>query len=147
MNDTHFDRYLLDTLDEELHEIGTEICKGHRFGLDDCDPGKPERIPVRDRLALEIGDFLGVVDMLVDRDIIDPDIIRGARENKPARVRSYYRPPVEVEGPPGRPIDPAQLTAEVLALVRAATINIGATTITGNPDLRFAFPATDEMPV
>lgn len=75
------DQHLLTILGEECAEVAQRTSKAVRFGLDEVQPGQPH--DNRKRLEEELGDLLGMVDMLG----LNPDIER--REAKPARVEHY----------------------------------------------------------
>lgn len=87
---TEWQDELLDVLDEECKEVGMERSKGARFGMDSRKP-KKYATTVRHALAAEIGDLLGVVDMLIVEGVIDPAIIAKYRAAKPAKVRLFSR--------------------------------------------------------
>lgn len=83
-------KYLLMCLAEECNEVGKMASKIYRFGQNDIQPG--HKIKNRDRLALEIGDILGVVDMLKRTGLkIDECWVNFARKEKPKRIQIYLK--------------------------------------------------------
>jgi len=81
--------YLLNVLGEEASEITQAACKAYRFGPDDCRPGTT--VPNRIQIAKEIGDVLGMMDMLRRAGIdIPQEDIDAARASKPRRVKEYH---------------------------------------------------------
>lgn len=80
--------YLLVCLTEEANEVGKVASKIYRFGQNDTPPGKSSYN--KTKLAQEIGDLLGVVDMLRNQGIeIDDGIIQQARAAKPGKIMQY----------------------------------------------------------
>jgi hypothetical protein len=62
--------HLLTCLGEEGSEIAQDVCKCVRFGLDDVNvltPGGPNN---RERLVNELNDLMGVVRLLIEKNII-----------------------------------------------------------------------------
>ena len=58
---------ILNKLQEECCEIGVEISKIRDWGLDSCNPFEPGKGTNRYRLKNEIGDFLGMLAILVEQ--------------------------------------------------------------------------------
>lgn len=61
--------HLLTILSEECSEIIKDVSKSLRFGLDDCKPGT--NVSNSENLTNEIADFLGVIEMLYEENIIE----------------------------------------------------------------------------
>jgi hypothetical protein len=83
MNET---QYLLDVLAEEAAEVAHRASKSIRFGSFEVQPG--QELNNSARLSLEIRDFTALVKMLMDRGLVDPEIIFSAElgEAKEAKV-------------------------------------------------------------
>jgi len=89
------DEHLLTCLIEECAEIQKRATKALRFGIDDRDPTRVNASSERARLREEIIDFLGVVEMLEDRDVLSatffvPDHLRSAIDAKKKKVREFF---------------------------------------------------------
>lgn len=74
-------QYLLTILAEECAETAQRATKGIRFGLAECQPG--QELTNRQRLEEELGDLMGLADMLG----LIPNVEK--RAAKPDRVRRY----------------------------------------------------------
>lgn len=83
------EREILDILIEECAEVTQRATKLLRFGRDEVQPGQD--ITNRDRLSLEVGDLLGMIEMAADRGLIDMRIARAAVPNKIAKVHLYMQ--------------------------------------------------------
>jgi NTP pyrophosphatase (non-canonical NTP hydrolase) len=77
------EQHLLTILAEECAEVAQRCSKAVRFGLDERQPDQPHDNTTR--LEGELGDLLGMVDMLG----LTPDAQR--RADKPARVEKYMQ--------------------------------------------------------
>lgn len=76
------EQHLLTILAEECAEVVQRATKAIRFGLDESQPGQRDN---RKRLENELGDLLGMVDMLG----LTPSAER--RAAKPERVEHYMK--------------------------------------------------------
>jgi hypothetical protein len=84
--------YLLMCLAEECAEVTQIASKTFRFGQHDTQPGRSDYNCTR--LAYEIGDVLGIVDMLRECGIvIDEEIIAEARASKKRRLMEFIDRP------------------------------------------------------
>ena len=77
------EQHLLTILAEECAEVVQRATKAIRFGLTESQPGQPD--DNRKRLENELGDLLGMVDMLG----LTPSAER--RAAKPERVEHYMK--------------------------------------------------------
>lgn len=75
------EQHLLTVLAEECAEVAQRAAKAARFGMDEVQPGQD--LNNKQRIEQELGDLLGVADMLWLR----PD--EKARAAKPGRVERY----------------------------------------------------------
>lgn len=92
--------YLLACLAEECSEVTKECTKALRFGLEYQDipspSGKPlNPKPPRERLADELNDILGLLDLMEHEGVLPPDwndpVKREARVRKTERYMEYSR--------------------------------------------------------
>ncbi len=81
--------YLLVKLMEECGEVTQVAAKTHCFGFDFQNPKTGDFN--RTELADEIGDVLGLVDMLADRGLIDIKRVQKKRAAKAAKVLKWHR--------------------------------------------------------
>lgn len=80
--------YLLFCLSEEAGEIIQVASKIYRFGQNDTAPGSSTYN--KTHLAKEIGDLLGIVDMLREHGVdIDDEIVQMYRIGKRGRIAAY----------------------------------------------------------
>lgn len=77
------DQHLLNILAEECNEVGQRAIKAVRFGLDEIQPG--QTLTNRERIELELGDLMGLADMLG----LTPN--EDSRKVKPHRVERYMK--------------------------------------------------------
>lgn len=63
----------------EIVQIGGKIL---RHGLDSYNPFDYEMIRNRDLIAKEIGDLLGVMDVLINTGVLDKSVIDSCRDTK-----------------------------------------------------------------
>jgi len=84
------ERELLGILQEEAAEIVVAVSKALRFGLADGYPGT-DRVNRLD-IAAEIGDLLGVMDMLtVEGVYLNEETLLAHRMNKRAKVERFLQ--------------------------------------------------------
>lgn len=81
---------LLAHLADEVCEVGREIAKIFRYGLDGSHPEEPS-IANRDRLARECGQAAAAVDMLIQIGALDPAKITRARDEKFRLAGQWFR--------------------------------------------------------
>lgn len=86
-------QYLVLKLIEEAAEVGHTGAKTHAFGFDFLNPKTCNSN--RTELSNEIGDFLGIVDMLENRGLLDMKLMRKARAAKAAKVLRWHRKSLE----------------------------------------------------
>ncbi len=77
------EQHLLTVLAEECAEVAQRASKAIRFGIAEVQPGQD--LDNKQRLEAELGDLLGMADMLG----LTPDPVR--RKAKPDRVERYMR--------------------------------------------------------
>lgn len=86
--------HLLTCLAEEAVEVAQRVCKIQRFGIDEIQEGKTETN--RKRLEGELKDLLGVMDMLIERDVLNAEIYNDfiaaqLKENRVLKYMDYAR--------------------------------------------------------
>lgn len=81
--------HLLIILSEECNEVGHRVSKALRFGLDDVQ--KDQNFNNKQRLSDEVGDLIGVLEMLSSINALDKDRIEEAMEKKHERVERYLK--------------------------------------------------------
>jgi hypothetical protein len=80
------EEHLLIILSEECSEVSKEVSKALRFGLSDM---KPEQIFTNaDMISKELGDLIGIAEMLYDEGIIERPSLSVIMTKK-ARVEKY----------------------------------------------------------
>jgi NTP pyrophosphatase (non-canonical NTP hydrolase) len=77
----------LDILQEECAEVIVEISKCRRFGLDSLH--HKTGITHDKMLEQEVGDVLAMIDILVDRGIIDPIGLDMAKHKKTEKLKIW----------------------------------------------------------
>jgi len=82
------EEHLLTVLSEECAEVIKEVTKSLRFGLNDHKPGNPTSNA--QRITNELGDLLGIMEMLIDENIIKPPE-KSSAENKKSKVEKYLK--------------------------------------------------------
>ena len=70
---------------EECAEVTQAISKVFRFGIDAKHNGKTNR----DRLTEEVGDLLCMIDLMVERNIIDDTNVHEAMLAKKAKLQTW----------------------------------------------------------
>jgi len=81
-------REVLVITQEEAAEVIQEISKLFRFGIDD---NHRDGMTHREKLQIEIGDLLCMIDLMVDNRLIDPTAVEIARQAKVTKLRIYSR--------------------------------------------------------
>jgi len=78
------ERERLDLMQEECAEV-IQICsKIKRFGYDDTKPG--QNFTNRQRLEEELGHVLNMLEMMVRRKDIEPDMVEQSKKTKSANI-------------------------------------------------------------
>lgn len=82
---------LLDILQEECAETIQAISKIKRFGVDSFHPEDPFRLPNIQHLVAELGDVVGMTDMLMNTELgqmdLNWDTISEAANRKKAKIK------------------------------------------------------------
>ena len=78
---------ILDILQEECAEVIVEISKCRRFGLE--SQHYKTNVIHKEMLEREIADVLTMVDLLIDRGIIDQEKIKAAKEEKTNKLKIW----------------------------------------------------------
>ena len=81
-------REVLVIAQEEAAEVIQEISKVFRFGL---DVAHRDGMPHREKLEIEVGDLLCMIDLMADHGLIDPARVEIARQDKVTKLRKYSR--------------------------------------------------------
>ncbi len=82
-------RELLTILMEEAAEATQRASKALRFGVEEVQPGQP--LDNSARLAEEIGDFMGVVCLLEEAKVIDPQAVIKATMAKKRKLAKWLQ--------------------------------------------------------
>ena len=83
---TERQREVLVIAQEEAAEVIQEISKIYRFGMDEAHR---DGMGHRQRLEIEIGDLLCMIDLMADNRLIDPTAVELARQAKVTKLRRY----------------------------------------------------------
>lgn len=86
-----FEAELLTILGEEAAETIQRATKAMRFGLSEVQPGQGRTNA--QRLAQEIGDFLGMVDQLIAQGLLAKDDVEEARRRKLYKLIQFMQAP------------------------------------------------------
>lgn len=86
---TDREREILNILIEEAAEIQHRACKALRFGLLDTQPG--QGLTNKSRLAEEVGDLLGIMDLGIAEGVLRSDVIATARRAKQAKLAKFMQ--------------------------------------------------------
>ena len=78
---------VMNILSEECAEVIQAISKCHRFGLDNVKPGKPKTN--REHLEEELGDLLAMVDIMLDKGMIQQENLDIAKVNKIEKLKQW----------------------------------------------------------
>ena len=81
--------YLLVCLNEECLEVGKEVDKALRFGLDDWSPNDTPTETNRKKITQELTDLIAVAQMLKDELYIDEFMVDDKLYEKKIRVEYY----------------------------------------------------------
>jgi len=85
MNDKEHE--VMNILSEECAEVIQAISKCHRFGIDNYKPGKPKTN--REHLEEELGDLMAMVDIMLEKDLIQWDNLEIAKKNKIEKLKQW----------------------------------------------------------
>jgi NTP pyrophosphatase (non-canonical NTP hydrolase) len=77
----------LEILQEECAEVIQVICKIERFGIDSYYP--ETTISNHEKLTKEVGDLLAMVDILVDRGVLDTAEMITAKQAKTEKLKHW----------------------------------------------------------
>ena len=88
---TEYELELLGILQEECAEVIQIISKIRRFGLYDYNPADPAQTPNKARLVMELGDTVGVIEMLRAAGTFDEAGIEKAAVKKVAKVKKFLK--------------------------------------------------------
>jgi NTP pyrophosphatase (non-canonical NTP hydrolase) len=80
-------REVMNILSEECAEVIQAISKCHRFGMDNCKPGKPKTN--REHLEEEIGDLMAMIDILCSMGVVELDNLRVAKLEKIQKLKKW----------------------------------------------------------
>lgn len=78
---------LLVILQEECAEVSQIISKIHRYGLRGYNPLTSEYND--DLLHKEVGDLLCMVDLCIEKNILDPKLLRVEIDNKVSKLKEW----------------------------------------------------------
>jgi len=85
MNDKEHE--VMNILSEECAEVIQAISKCHRFGIDNYKPGKPKTN--REHLEEELGDLMAMIDIMLEKDLIQWDNLEIAKKNKIEKLKQW----------------------------------------------------------
>ena len=71
---------IMDILQEECAEVIQAVSKVRRFGINNYKPGKPKTN--REHLEEELGDFLALVDIMLEQDFVSWGNLEVAKKAK-----------------------------------------------------------------
>ena len=74
-------------LQEEGAEVIQAVSKCSRFGMDNCNPGKP--LTNREHLEEELGDVLAMVDIMLEQGIVNIAKLEEAKLNKKYKLKKW----------------------------------------------------------
>ena len=78
---------ILDTLIEEAAEAIQRATKAQRFGVDEIQPG--QELSNCERLSLEVGDFLGMVRVALEENLLSEHYLEAGSARKIERFEKY----------------------------------------------------------
>jgi NTP pyrophosphatase (non-canonical NTP hydrolase) len=79
----------LGILQEECAEVIVEVSKIRRFGLDEISYHTD--LSHRETLAMEVGDMLALVDILIDQGVLDTVQLDVAKQNKVNKLKKWSK--------------------------------------------------------
>lgn len=79
-------REILVIAQEECAEVIQEISKIFRFGIDNQHK---DGMPHRDKLEMEVGDLLAMIDLMFEHQLIDTDNVQTAIQNKKDKLKIW----------------------------------------------------------
>lgn len=79
----------LGILQEECAEVIVEVSKIRRFGLDSVHYKSEMQHTHRTMLEIEIGDVLALVDILMDRGLVDQTRLDQYKQNKKEKLKQW----------------------------------------------------------
>lgn len=83
------EREILTVLIEEAAEVIQRATKMLRFGVAEIQPG--QSLTNRERLSLEIGDLLTMIDRAVALDLINPNFVQDGRQRKKEKLAIFLQ--------------------------------------------------------
>lgn len=84
---------LLTILMEECAEVQQRACKTLRFGVDEIQPEQP--YDNTDRLSIEVGDLLTVIDMCIESGVINADIAQKQKARKMEKLKIFMQQEID----------------------------------------------------
>lgn len=82
------EKEILIILQEECAEVIQEASKIFRFGFDSCYP-TDDSATARERLTLELGQVLCMVNLLIEKNVVSEDAMLTAMEAKKIKLRKW----------------------------------------------------------
>ena len=79
-------REILVITQEECAEVIQEVSKIFRFGIDNQHK---DGMPHRDKLEMEVGDLLAMIDLMFEHQLIDTDNVQAAIQNKKDKLKIW----------------------------------------------------------
>ena len=76
---------ILEIAKEECAEVIQVVCKGNRFGFDVEYEGKTNR----QKLTQEVGDLLCMIELMVEKDILDEQALQLAKKAKREKLKQW----------------------------------------------------------
>ena len=79
-------REILVITQEECAEVIQEVSKIFRFGIDNQHK---DGMPHRNKLEMEVGDLLAMIDLMFEHQLIDTDNVQTAIQNKKDKLKIW----------------------------------------------------------
>jgi NTP pyrophosphatase (non-canonical NTP hydrolase) len=79
-------REILVITQEECAEVIQEVSKIFRFGIDNQHK---DGMPHRDKLEMEVGDLLAMIDLMFEHQLIDTNNVQAAIQNKKDKLKIW----------------------------------------------------------